>query len=68
MRNSVQEAMKLNRIQARCETSHEASARVLEKIGMKYEGTLRDQMFVKNRFVDYKLYAILMRDYKEIIL
>jgi ribosomal-protein-alanine N-acetyltransferase len=57
------EQMDLNRIEARCFIENTASARVMEKCGMKYEGTLREQMLVKGRFRDCKLYAILRRDY-----
>jgi ribosomal-protein-alanine N-acetyltransferase len=44
------------------------AAKAILKYGFEEIGTLREQMFVKNRFVDYKLYAILRCEYKEIIL
>jgi ribosomal-protein-alanine N-acetyltransferase len=41
------EAMRLNCIQAACEPDNTASSRVLEKVGMTYEGTLREHAFDK---------------------
>ena len=57
--------MGLNRIEARCYPENVASARVMIKNGMVYEGTLREQMFVKGHFGDFQMYAILRREYLE---
>lgn len=51
--------MGLYRIEARCEVENLASARVMEKCGMEYEGTLRGQMQVKGAPKDMKMYAVL---------
>jgi len=56
--------MELNRIEARCIPENRASARVMEKVGMRYEGLLREVMYSKGRFVDLCLYAILRRDWE----
>jgi ribosomal-protein-alanine N-acetyltransferase len=50
--------MLLNRIQATCMLENVASARVMEKVGMQYEGILREYAFFKNQYLDLKLYAI----------
>ncbi|MEG4113063.1 MULTISPECIES: GNAT family protein [unclassified Microcoleus] len=55
--------MLLNRILARCEVSNIASARVMEKVGMKLEGILRQHIFVKDRYWDLKLYSILREEF-----
>jgi [ribosomal protein S5]-alanine N-acetyltransferase len=55
--------MHLNRIEARCIPENTASARVMEKCGMVYEGTLREQNFVKGRFDDMQMYSILKREW-----
>ncbi|ADU51838.1 GCN5-related N-acetyltransferase [Thermaerobacter marianensis DSM 12885] len=55
--------MGLNRIEARCIPENRASARVMEKAGMRYEGLLREVMYSKGRFVDLCLYAILRREW-----
>lgn len=47
----------LKRIQARCKTENKASARVMEKIGMTYEGTLKSEVFHRDRFWDMHYYA-----------
>ncbi len=54
--------MGLNRIQGRCTVENRASARVLEKAGMQYEGTLRQHDLVKGIYCDMKLYAIVRSD------
>ena len=56
--------MGLNRVQARCIAENVASARVMEKAGMAYEGTLRESEFIKGAYRDMKLYSILRREYR----
>lgn len=55
--------MQLNRVEARCEIPNVASARVMEKAGMSFEGVLRQHMFAKGRYVDLKLYSILKQEW-----
>jgi ribosomal-protein-alanine N-acetyltransferase len=50
------------RIQARCKTENTASAKVMEKLGMKFEGTLRSAVFHRGRHWDMHYYAILSDD------
>jgi ribosomal-protein-alanine N-acetyltransferase len=52
----------LNRIEARCMAENVGSERVMQKVGMHYEGLIREQMFVKGRYVNLNLYAILKSD------
>jgi len=54
--------LKLNRIQARYFVRNPASARVMEKAGMKYEGLLRQHALVRGEFEDVAMYAILSSD------
>ena len=56
--------MGLNRVEARCIAENTASARVMEKAGMTYEGTLREREFIKGAYRDMKLYSILRREYR----
>ena len=53
----------LNRAEAQFETGNPASGRVMEKSGMHYEGTLRQRLKNKGRFVDVKIYAMLKKDF-----
>ncbi len=55
--------MLLNRIVARCEVNNIASARVMEKVGMQLEGILRQQLFVKGRYWDLKIYSLLREEF-----
>ncbi|MCX5970755.1 MAG: GNAT family protein [Coprothermobacterota bacterium] len=57
------ERMQLNRIQARCYLANHASARVMEKVGMTFEGIIREQLYEKGAFRDLKLYSILRREF-----
>ena len=47
----------LKRIQARCKVENKASARVMEKIGMTHEGTLKSAIFHRDKFWDMHYYA-----------
>ena len=53
----------LHRIWAWCIAENLASARVLEKIGMRQEGHLRQNEWMKGRWWDTLLYAILETEY-----
>ena len=56
-------SMNLNRIEAQHETGNPASGAVMRKCGMQREGTLRQRLYNKGRYVDVELYAILRREY-----
>ena len=53
----------LNRIAARHFTRNPASGRVMQKIGMIHEGTIRQGALKGERFEDLELYAILHSDW-----
>ena len=55
----------LHRVSAWCIAENTGSSRVLEKLGMRLEGRLREQEWVKGRWWDELLYAILDREYSE---
>ena len=57
------EALRLNRVEAQHELTNPASGQVMKKCGMRYEGTLRERLRNKGRYVDVALYAILRSDY-----
>ena len=57
------EKMKLNRIEIYCDERNIASARVMEKNGLKYEGTFRKRAYIKGEFVSLKCYSILKEEY-----
>ena len=51
--------LKVHRIWAWCIADNIASARVLEKLGLKLEGRLREKEYVKGRWWDTLMYGIL---------
>lgn len=57
--------MQLNRIEGRCMVENTASARVMEKAGMKFEGVLRQHLFAKGIYHDVKMYSILRQEWIE---
>ena len=58
------EELHLNRIEAQHETGNPASGAVMRKCGMRHEGTLRQRLYNKGRYVDMELYAILRKDHQ----
>ena len=57
--------MKVNRIEAGTIVEHRASQRVLEKLGFKIEGVLRQRELIKGRFPDVTMYSLLRSDYSK---
>lgn len=49
----------MHRIEARCIEENVGSYRVMEKAGMQFEGILREQLFMKGKFRNMKLYSII---------
>jgi [ribosomal protein S5]-alanine N-acetyltransferase len=56
--------MGLHRIGADCIADNEASARVLERVGMRREGRLREAEHYKDRWWDVLMYGILEREWR----
>lgn len=57
------EELGLNRVQAQHMTKNPASGRVMQKIGMKYEGTLRQSLFRWGKFEDAAMYSMLQEEH-----
>jgi RimJ/RimL family protein N-acetyltransferase len=57
--------LKLHRVSSWCIADNVGSARVLEKLGMRLEGRLRDKEYFKGRWWDTLLYAILENQWRE---
>ena len=57
------EQLHLNRIHASHFSENISSGRVMEKIGMTYEGCHRQQMKKWDKFVDLKVYSILHSEF-----
>ncbi|TMV46596.1 GNAT family N-acetyltransferase [Paenibacillus mesophilus] len=62
------ENLGLHRIYATCRPENIGSAKVMEKIGMKYEGHLRGHMRHKGKWHDSFQYSILEDEYAELAL
>jgi [ribosomal protein S5]-alanine N-acetyltransferase len=52
------------RVQATVVGGNDGSARVLERIGMRHEGVLRQNTFLRGEYVDLNLYSIVRNDWK----
>jgi [ribosomal protein S5]-alanine N-acetyltransferase len=57
------EKMQLNRIEARCWSENDKSVRIMEKSNMQFEGIFREQLYVKGKYRDIKMYSILKREF-----
>jgi ribosomal-protein-alanine N-acetyltransferase len=57
--------IELNRIQAKCTPDNYSSERVMQKLGMKYEGTLKEFWINKGILTDAKIYALTAHNYME---
>lgn len=58
------EELKLHRIIGRMDGRNAASARVLERLGMRREAHLRENEWVKGEWTDEVIYAILAREWR----
>lgn len=59
------ENMNLNRIQARCWEENTNSSGLMERLDMKYEGLLREQIFIKGLYRNVKIYSLLKSEIKK---
>ncbi|MDR3086016.1 MAG: GNAT family N-acetyltransferase, partial [Christensenellaceae bacterium] len=57
--------MRLNRIEAQHDVENPASGRVMAKCGMRPEGTLRQRLYNKGKFIDVAIYSILRQEWRE---
>jgi ribosomal-protein-alanine N-acetyltransferase len=56
--------MKLIRIEGKCEARNISSEKMLKKLGMTYEGTLRKEVIIKGVSRDAKVYSLLVEEYE----
>ena len=56
------EQMHLERVEAKCFVQNRAGQRVIEKLGMKYEGTDCSEM-IKGEYPELRLYAVARQDW-----
>ena len=57
------EEVKVNRIESQHDPNNPSSGKVMEKCGLKYEGTLRQADFNNKGIVDAAMYSILASEY-----
>jgi RimJ/RimL family protein N-acetyltransferase len=53
-----------HRVWGKCHTQNPASARVMEKLGMTYEGTLREHVWLRDHFRSSRIYGMLQGEYR----
>jgi len=56
--------LRLHRVWSRCIADNTGSARVLERIGMRQEGRLRETEYFKGRWWDVLLYGVLQHEWQ----
>jgi ribosomal-protein-alanine N-acetyltransferase len=57
-------ALNVHRVQADCTEGNIASERVMQKCGLTYEGTWRENCWEHGRFVNLKQYGLLVHEYR----
>lgn len=55
--------LELHRIYANCAPENGSSQKVLEKLGMSFEGRMRENLLLKEGWRDSNLYSILAREW-----
>ncbi len=60
------EELKLHRIEARFMEGNDRSLRVMEKVGMRFEGILRESMLIKGSYVNVGVCSILDSEWKKL--
>jgi ribosomal-protein-alanine N-acetyltransferase len=58
------EILELEKIISRCKLENIGSYKVLEKCGFEYEGTIENQMIIKGKPEDMRMYSIKKSDFK----
>jgi ribosomal-protein-alanine N-acetyltransferase len=58
------ERMRLNRIEALVYIKNDRSIQLLQRLGFKQEGILRDYFYVDGKFYDHYIFALLRREWK----
>ena len=53
-----------HRVWGKCHTQNAPSAKVMEKLGMTYEGTLREHVWLRDHFRSSRIYGMLEGEYK----
>jgi ribosomal-protein-alanine N-acetyltransferase len=52
-----------HRIWGKCHVDNTQSARVMEKLGMRYEGTLREHVWLRDHYRSSRIYGMLASEY-----
>lgn len=60
------EELGLHRIVGRLDADNRASGRLLERLGMRHEARFRENEFVKGRWADEAVYAMLAEEWREL--
>lgn len=66
VRDFIFETHPIERLQCRCKVENAPSARVMEKIGMTFEGTLRASLLHRDRYWDMHYYALLRPEWEKL--
>jgi RimJ/RimL family protein N-acetyltransferase len=57
------ETLSLHRVYAKCDDLNVASAHVLEKCGLRYEGTIREHVWLRDHWRSSRYYGMLAEEY-----
>ncbi len=57
--------LSMHKINLRIAAGNRASERVAEKLGFTREGVLREELYIRDRWVDHSLYSLLEHEWRE---
>lgn len=60
------EKLKFHRIYIQAATGNAASNRVIQKLGFKLEGVLKENELLKDQYLDHNIYGMTSEDYKKV--
>jgi [ribosomal protein S5]-alanine N-acetyltransferase len=64
MIDHIFKSTELQRLEARCKSVNTASEKVMQRLGMTYEGTLRRNQLYNGNYYDTKVYSILRSEWE----
>jgi [ribosomal protein S5]-alanine N-acetyltransferase len=59
------ESLKMHKVFGKCDELNTLSARVLEKCGMKHEGTMREHIWLRDHWRSSKFYGIISNEFSD---
>lgn len=60
------EKMKMHRVEIRCGVMNQKSCAITQRLGFRYEGTIREAEWLYDHYIDHKVYGLLRKEWQQI--